>query len=174
MTTKVTQIAGGVIPDTSITDGGNVNYSSGPDMDFDGIPADAKRVTIVLNQIDNTSGSKFNLHLGHAGGFIETGYNSSASNGTGNATSTGGLLLTSASNASGQKWSGHITLTKVAFDNTWILTGTVGRTEAASVQHIANGRLKMVAGNVLSQIRLRTNNDAGNFIGGNYQIFWGK
>lgn len=139
----------------AVTSGANVTIDAA-------VPSYARRLTIILDNISNSSGSQMLIQIGPTGGIETTGYDSGAGvlqPGSGIATSgTAGYNLPIGTAA--DALTGTLTLTKpVAAEDFWIMSGTVHR--GAGEQIITGGR-KTLAG-ALTQLRINTT--SGNFDG---------
>jgi len=77
-----------------ITSGTAVASTSGASIDFTGLPAWVKRITVMLNGVSTNGTSNYLIQLG-AGSITSTGYVSVANNGAGSGTtSTSGFVVT--------------------------------------------------------------------------------
>lgn len=96
--------------------------TSGTAFDFTGIPADAKRVTVIFNEVSVTGTDDLLVQLGDSGGIETTGYLSTATAmqgaaATDSATSTAGCIVYVDSESTIN--SGHMVFTNIS-GNTWI------------------------------------------------------
>lgn len=154
---------------TSPIDATNGGANNLVNIDITGIPSDARRITIILNNIaysDNagsTADTYFQVQLGTSGGIETTGYEGNAD---GNTFSNTSFPFTRNTDTNTQL-SGLITLINPN-GNIWIMNGMVGRTSAANNIFISAGR-KTLAG-VLSQIRVSFADTNKRFNSGNINV----
>lgn len=133
--------------------------ASGTAVDFTGIPASAKRITVMFNGVSTNGAAPIKVRLGTSGGFETSGYAGStvdldASSGSGAANLSDGFatLATGAALA----FSGTVTLTlKDPNNNTWAAQGFLGLVSTA-------GRIDVIAGtkplsSTLTQVRITAN-----------------
>jgi hypothetical protein len=131
---------------------------SGSSVDFTGIPATARRVTVLLNGLTTNGTSVPLIQLGDAGGIETSGYlGGSAAVSTG-ATSvaihTAGAGLSS-TGASSIVYRGSVSIDLVdVATNLWAISGTLGRSEGGAVNIL--GYTKSLS-ETLTQVRLTTN-----------------
>lgn len=136
-----------------ITLGTEQATTSGTTIDFTGIPAGTKRITIMLVGVSTNGTSDFMVQLGDSGGFENTGYSSAVASGGATTTGTSGFLVAdpfSASNAI----HGTIILTlenSAAF--TWTVTGTLVEPSAPRFNVFAGSKALSAE---LTQVRLTT------------------
>ena len=150
-----------------------VASTSGTSIDFTGIPAGIKRITVMFSNVSTNGSSLIQIQIG-SGSFLTTGYvsnafgsNSSNLLGTGN--STTGLLLSSA-NAAAATWYGSVTLTLLsASSNIWTSTGAIGR--ADTVQGYISSGGNTLSG-TLDRVRITTVNGSDAFDLGSINILY--
>ena len=141
-----------------ITLGTPVN-ASGTSVNFTGIPAGTKRITVMLSGISTNGTSAPIIQLGDAGGFEAVGYsgavvnlNNSASIGGSNIST--GFDLVAGGTAATLIQHGILTLTLVsASTNLWCASGVLGRSDGPNTMIV--GGSKSLTGE-LTQIRLTT------------------
>ena len=104
-----------------------VATTSGTSIDFTGIPAGTKRITVMFNAVSTTGTSKLALQLGDAGGVETSGY-VGASSSTSSAGAISAAFQLSSFNTSGSSLTaGSVQLSlESAASNTWTIMGTVG------------------------------------------------
>jgi hypothetical protein len=144
---------------------------SGSSVDFTGIPATARRVTLMINGL-STNGTVVPLvQLGNAGGIETTGY-------LGAMTITGGGQSVGANFSSGvslaPSWVATVTIYgSISFElmdastNLWVIVGSAGRTDAAQV-HSWGGTKSL--SETLTQIRITAG--ANTFDAGTASVSW--
>jgi hypothetical protein len=145
--------------------------ASGTSVDFTGIPAWVKRVTVMFSGVSSNGSSNFLIQSG-AGSVQTTGYSSAstlASTGASTgAVTTNGFLLFQASVGAGFTFSGIFTLTNVS-SNTWVGSGVVARTDGSG--NIMMGGTLALSG-ALDRIRITTVNGTDTFDAGTINILY--
>lgn len=168
-TTRV--ITPAVFRAANIVSGASVASTSGTNIEFTGIPAWAKRITIMMAGV-STSGTAVTLVQLGSTSFETTGYlSSSTATVTASATVnyTNGFAADFGSgNTAAAVRHGAITLTNIS-GNTWIATGAFGLSNAAYTCVI--GGSKSLA-NVLDRVRITTSNGTDTFDAGTMNIMW--
>lgn len=154
-----------------ITSGTAQATTSGTAIDFTGIPAGVKRITVIFNQVSLSATSHLLVQIG-SGSVSTTGYISSSGevsattpNTTSGITSTAGFpvyLGVAASSAFG-----IMTLAFAGSGNTWVSSHAVGKSTAS-----ANGGGAIVLGGVLDRLRLTSVSGTDTFDFGTVNIFW--
>jgi hypothetical protein len=149
-----------------------VTLSGSSSVDFTGIPATARRVTVLLNGLTTNGTSVPLIQLGDAGGIETNNYVGGSAAVSGGATSvaihTAGAGLSSTGSSSiVYRGSVSIDLVNVAA-NLWAISGTLGRSEGGSVNIL--GYTKSLS-ETLTQVRLTTNS-ANVFNAGNASVSW--
>lgn len=71
--------------------------TSGTDIDFTGIPAGVKEITIMFNNVSLSGSDHILVQIGDSGGAENTGYSSASGTDTGNVTSAAGFIIQRAS-----------------------------------------------------------------------------
>jgi hypothetical protein len=156
-----------------ITLGTAVASTSGTAIDFTGIPATAKRVTVMLDGVSFASGpGRPAIRLGTSGGIETTGYLTATFSGS---TSTAftffdTLNLTADTTTAGASsiFSGSVTLTKVT-GNTWAMIGFIASGGTGLGPHSCGG-VKTVSA-TLDRVRIYSSNSA-TFDAGTINISW--
>lgn len=140
--------------------------TSGTAIDFTGIPAWAKEITIMFAGVSTNGTSRLWLLLGDAGGFETTGYVSGASDSAGDTSQTAALVLVNAVLAAGTL-SGRIVLSlEDSSDFTWVSSGILAT--VAGVVNVSAGYKATSA--ALTQIRITTANGTDTFDAGAINI----
>lgn len=140
-----------------------VNSTSGTSIDFTGIPAWAKRVTVMFNGV-STSGTSIVLIQVGAGSVVTTGYLGASGNSAAQALYTAGFGLQSASAASVRH--GALTLSLLG-SNTWVANGSFSQSDAA--QFIVTAGSISLSG-TLDRVRITTVNGTDTFDAGSINI----
>jgi hypothetical protein len=156
---------------TQIISGTAVTASS-TSVDFTGIPAWVKRITVMLSGISTTGTSSFLIQLGDSGGVENTGYTATATQGNttptiSTATSTAGLVLTGTIVAA-STYSGQINILQLTA-NTWLANGTVLNLTAGTMA--INSGTKTLS-DVLDRVRITTSGGTDTFDAGTINIIY--
>ena len=157
-----------------ITSGTAVASTSGTSIDFTGIPAWVKRITMVLSGVSVTGTQVMQVQIGTGGSPTTSGYAATAGIFvTGNVNSANSLTTGFAFNNSGgggatQTWSGLITLVSLT-GNTWVCSAQV--TDTTNVRMGSGGGVISLAG-VLDMIRLTTVGGTNTFDAGTINILY--
>ena len=166
MTMTLSGTSGGI---GVIGSGTAVASTSGTSIDFTGLPAGLKRITVMFNGVSTNGTSNVQLQLG-AGSVTTSGYASANSSGASGvattSTSTGHIACAqvSASNL----FSGHVVFTNIT-GNTWVGSGTI----------MANGTIgfnisasNIALGGTLDRVRITTVNGTDTFDAGSINILY--
>lgn len=146
------------------------NSTSGTSIDFTGIPAGVKRITVMFNGVSTNGSSMIQIQLG-ASSFSTSGYASSSSTvGAGNITaatnSSTGILV--AGGAASIFIYGSITLKNFS-GNIWVGDGVIGRGDA-SYSHQSGGAVGLSG--TLDRVRITTVNGTDTFDAGSINILY--
>ena len=149
--------------------GTSVNTTSGTSVDFTGIPANVRRVTVMLNGVSTNGTSPQIIQLGTSGGITASGYDS-VGTGYGNtitsAAYTTGFGISDSSVAANTLGGAYIL--SLAGSNVWTLMGLARR--AAAVGALATGSVGLSG--ALDRLRLTTVGGADTFDAGSINISW--
>ena len=143
-----------LVAGTVTTLGTEVASTSGTAIDFTGIPAATRSITIMFVGTSTNGTSNIMIQLGDAGGFETTGYSSTCSTDTGGtrAPSTAGFLIT-ASIAAAEAFSGHCRLAlEDSSDFTWVASSNLAST--AGTSYMMDGAGSKALSAELTQVRL--------------------
>ena len=151
-----------------ITQGTAVASTSGTSIDFTGLPAWVKRVTVMYNNVSTNGTSPWLIQLGDSGGIENTGYLGGSGDRGGEGASTAGFEIVY-SPASASAYSGIATIALVDTSNSWVISGVVAIN--------ASGQPKFFAGSkqtsaTLDRIRLTTVNGTDTFDAGSVNLLW--
>ncbi len=147
--------------------------TSGTAIDFTGIPAGVRRITIMLDGVSLAAGDTINLQLGDSGGIETTGYSGNSGIVAGTATGSIGASLSTAFSlifsglAASDTVSGVIELFNQS-GNKWAIKSKLGRTGTPQI-HEAVG-FKTLS-DVLDRVRIRSD-AATAFDAGTINIMW--
>lgn len=142
-----------------------VASTSGTSIDFTGIPAWARRVTVLFSGVSTNGTSGIILQLGDAGGIENTGYTGAGGNrGAETANSAGFNIVYLA--AAGDLYSGSVSVSLIS-GTTWLQQGVVS----------PNGTPFFSAGaktlsDTLTQVRITTAGGVNTFDAGTINISW--
>lgn len=147
------------------------NSTSGTNVDFTGIPAGVKRVTVMLNGVSLSGTALIRFRLGDSGGFVTSGYNGAGSvisAGSATVNQTAGFdIYSNVTNAS-YVFSGAIRFNNIT-GNTWIADGVFCSHSVAWTHTVAG---VLVMSNALTQVRVTTSNGTDTFDAGSINIFY--
>jgi hypothetical protein len=161
---------------TALVSGGatqstEVATTSGTSIDFTGIPATAKRITVMFDEVSTNGTSDIIIQIGDSGGIETSGYISTAARlnaaGTVMASSTAGFIAEN-DVAAVQLASGSMVLTLQDASNTWTMTCTVKVT--TTQMNVSSGTKQLSA--TLDRIRLTTAGGANTFDAGSVNILY--
>ena len=93
-------------------------------FEFDGIPADVKRITVCINNMSLNAATPFLLQLKVSGAYVTTGYTSwgNAQGGSGTVTTSSSAGFVSFENVASRSYTGVFTLIRMT-SNTWMCFG---------------------------------------------------
>lgn len=152
-----------------LTQGTAVSTVSGTAVDFTGIPAWAKRITVMFNGVSTSGANNVQVQIG-SGSIDSTGYASSGSlvglNSVLSQASTSGLLVTANWSAT-YAISGVYTLT-LCGTNTWVASGCLGLNSNGT---LIGGGTKTLTG-TLDRIRITTVGGTDTFDAGSINILY--
>ena len=139
--------------------------TSGTSIDFTGIPAGVRRITIMFRGVSTNGTSNYLVQIGDAGGFENSGYLGSSGAGTFTRYTTGfGIQIANASNVV----HGVMTLNlQDASDFTWMAHGVFGLSDSDSGLFSAGSKSLSAA---LTQVRCTTVNGTDAFDAGAISI----
>ena len=153
-----------------ITSGTAVATTSGTAIDFTGIPAGAKRITVIFNEVSIAgTGTNLLIQIG-SGSVTTTGYTSTA--GTFAAGPSTGITPTAIGfnmnvTTIGEVASGIMTICLVG-SNLWVSSHSIKTGTAA----VGNGGGSITLAGALDRVRLTTINGTSTFDNGSVNIFW--
>jgi len=149
-----------------------VASTSGTSIDFTGIPAGTKRITVMFNGVSLSGSSNFLIQIG-AGSVTSSGYvSASVTSFSGSpynvsASSTAGFVVYGG--ASGVGVSGLITIATIG-SNTWVESHSVSTTAAGPLSMQGGGNLAL--GGTLDRVRITTVNGTDTFDAGSINILY--
>jgi hypothetical protein len=149
---------------------GTAVVASGTSVDFTGIPAGVRRITVMFSTVSTSGTSALIVQLGDSGGIEATGYNDTlgciATSTASVANATTGFAVASFG-ANTDAASGSVILTLIS-GNAWTLNGVV---------RVTNSRVCYAAGSkgltdTLTQLRVTTFNGTDTFDAGSINILY--
>ena len=161
----VTSSTGALYP---LSSGTAVASTSGTSIDFTGIPATAKRVTVMFNGVSTSGTSNYQIQLGSTT-FSTSGYLGSTSAFGGAATAFSAGILFCVSPSVGTTIYGTVTLSLISA-NIWAAGVTTARGDAAQPM-TGGGNSPNLAG-ILDRVRITTVNGTDTFDAGSINILW--
>lgn len=166
-----TQVPSSMLADGVFTTNAVTATTSGTEKIITGIPAWAKRVTIVFQQVSLSGTANLLIQAGTSSGATTSGYAGGAAQAgasPGNATSTVGLQLSSSSTAASTH-TGIATFTLLdAASNTWV--GSSNSTRSDGYGQVGNTVIALAA--ALDRIRFTTTNGTDTFDNGSINVLY--
>ena len=146
------------------------NSTSGTSIDFTGIPAGVRRVTVMFRDVSTNGTALYLVQLGTSGGIVSTGYVSTSvttfnTNTTAGSNSTAGMVIYSVS--AGNTYSGALTLINLT-GNTWVSNHMF----KSFTNSITGGAGDIALGGVLDRVRITTVGGTDTFDAGSINIAW--
>ena len=158
---------------TNLTRGTVVAATSGTTITFTGIPATARKITMILDQVSLSGGDTVQARIGDSGGIETTGYDYKAfflhTGNYGSSVYTSGFGFRWESTAGHR--SGHFELYNIT-GNVWVgkhLLGTFAETQTSGVSAGA-GRKEL--SDTLTQIQLTSVGGTQTFDNGQVNVMW--
>lgn len=153
-----------------LVSGTAVASTSGTSIDFTGIPAGVRRITVMFNGVSVSSTSSFLIQIGDSGGIENTGYNGGGTRI--GATSVNATTFTTGfgfnNTTAATLYSGNVILCNVT-GNTWSASGVLGGS-ATELCNITGGSKTL--SDVLDRIRITTVNGTDTFDAGSINILY--
>ena len=147
--------------------------ATGTAVDFTGIPAWVKRITVMFSGVSTNGTSQPYLQLGDAGGVENTGYVSGVGSiSTGANTTSGSITVTDAfplytgSVTAASLISGNVILSNLS-DNTWTASASL----LSGTRSVVMGGSKTLS-DTLTQVRITTVNGTDTFDAGTINIMY--
>lgn len=155
---------------TQIISGTSVASTSGTSIDFTGIPAWVKRITVMLSGVSASGTSTFTLQLGDSGGIETSGYAGGClQNGTQTAWASSAMLLNRTA-ANAEVTSTQAVLTLLG-SNQWVLSSTMYSNESGSIYMGVSSGTKTLS-DTLDRVRITTTNGTDVFDAGTINILY--
>jgi hypothetical protein len=155
-----------------LVSGTAVASTSGTSIDFTGIPAGVRRITVMLDGVSLSGTSNILLRLGTGSTtYVTTGYNDIAvltGGASTNTTSTGGFLLYDNAASASANHFGMIVFTNINGNN-WVCNGQAGLS-TRNIITWTSGSLAL--GATLTAVRVTTANGTDTFDAGTINILY--
>ena len=139
--------------------------TSGTAIDFTGIPAGVRRITLIFNGVSTNGSSILLVQLGTSGGIVSSGYTAGATSGATHSSSSAGFPV-SVNQAAGSEIRGVLTFQNISGNN-WVVSGTIWNGSFAAN---AAGSVGLAA--ALDRLRLTATNGTDVFDLGAINILW--
>jgi hypothetical protein len=152
-----------------ITQGTSVASTSGTFIDFTGLPAWVKRITVMYAGVSTNGTSALILQLGTSSGVVTSGYVGTMSYDAARAIYTTGIGIHNNGSASGI--GNGTTQVSLLGSNTWVGSGTVGCTGAGTGETYSSGS-HIALGGTLDRVRITTVNGTDAFDAGSINILY--
>lgn len=146
--------------------------TSGTAINFTGIPAGVKRITVMLNGVSTNGTSYVRLQIGPSGGVETSNYLGTSTTAT---AVVGSLNFTSGFDIYDGSSAAHIRHGSIMFTllnqstNTWVIQGVIGFSDTARTAYL--GGSKSLSG-TLDRVRLTTVNGTDTFDAGSVNILY--
>ena len=157
-----------------ITAGTAVASTSGTSIDFTGLPAWVKKITVMFSGVSTNGSSIYLIQLGDSGGIENTGYLGSGSSVL-NGSNTSAVLQTTgfgigAGTAATVIFHGSIQITLLDLaTNTWCANGVLARSDLASTFQCSGAKSLSAT---LDRVRITTVNGTDTFDAGSINILY--
>lgn len=155
--------------DDQINLGTPVASTSGTSIDFTGIPAGTKRVTVNFNAVSTSGSSNLQIQIGPVGGIETTTYVSGCGYNSTNAGSAAGFLINNSLAASSVQNGSIVLVLENSLTNTWCSHGILYDSTSPTIFKSAG--VKAIAG-VLSKVRITTAAGTDTFDAGEINIVY--
>jgi len=151
---------------SGITSGTAVASTSGTSIDFTGIPATAKRITVLLNSISTNGTSLFLIQIGDSGGIETTGYLAGAAQRNNETSTTDGFVI-NVTGVAASTFTGQNTIVSFG-SNIWSSSGILSRNDGFGN---TSAGTKTTSG-TLDRVRITTVNGTDTFDSGSINILY--
>lgn len=144
--------------------------TSGTEIDFTGIPAGVKRITIMFSGVSTNGTSQVLVRVGD-GAIVSTGYSNcsaTVADAAASAVSTATIGFTTRTASASAVRHGHMTLTNIS-GNVWVSSHVLG--DAGTTQVVMGGGNVSLSG-TLDRVRITTGNGTDTFDAGSVNIFY--
>ncbi len=141
-----------------------VASTSGTSIDFTGIPATAKRITINFNGVSTNGASNVMLQLGDSGGIETSGYS-----GSDNGANFGSGFVFSGAISSCVRYGSLILSLVNPATNTWACMGVIGRSDVTNADYVGGTKATSAT---LDRVRITTAGGTDTFDAGEINMSW--
>ena len=152
-----------------LVSGTAVASTSGTSIDFTGIPAGVRRITVLCSGVSTNGSSNLIVQLGTSGGFVTTGYlatlGSVQTSSAGTVNATNGFIFSSVNSAS--VTSGTVSICTLG-SNIWVYSGVTKDSSADT--NLSGGDITL--GGTLDRIRITAINGTDAFDAGSINILY--
>ena len=149
------------------------NSTSGTSIDFTGIPAGIKRITVMFSGVSQTgAGNSIIVQIGYSGGVATSGYAGAAAytGGSTAGTSVTNGFCTQSSAGAADSFTGIMTIALLnSSTNLWV-ANFVGGFPGSSYAFLSGGGITLSG--VLDRVRVTTNNGTDTFDAGSINILY--
>ena len=155
---------------SSIVSGTSQASTSGTFIDFTGIPAYVKRITVMFNGVSTNGTSNIQVQVGTSGSITTSGYVGTVSNQAGTtANNSTGFQVANTVTAADVYW-GHVVLTKTGANATQVSeTSILANSNAANARYSAGA---VTPANTIDTVRITTVNGTDTFDAGTINILY--
>ena len=159
-----------------ITQGTAVASTSGTSIDFTGLPAWVKKITVMFNAVSLSGTAYMQVQLGDSGGIENTGYTGSvtiignAGTGVSTALSAGFQTENHTYWVAASTRMGMMTITNVS-GNIWTANWALGATGTSPAANAFGGGVKTLT-DTLDRVRITTTNGTDTFDAGSVNIIY--
>jgi len=156
----------------AINSGTAVASTSGTSIDFTGIPAGVKRITVMLSGVSTNGSSNPQIQLGDSGGVETSGYNCVTSYISGSTPGSNSFSSGFGMNGNTSSYVYHGALIISLLDsstNLWAAIGNVATSDSTRIFHIAGTKALSAT---LDRVRITTVNGTDTFDAGTINILY--
>jgi hypothetical protein len=155
---------------SQIVSGVSQASTSGTSIDFTGIPAWVKRVTVMFQGVSTNGASEYVVRIGDSGGIASTGYTGAYAINASASLSTTGFGISNGSSATATIMSGTVVITALDLATyKYTCMGMLGESDVARMTYTAGA--KTLSG-VLDRVRITTINGTDTFDAGSINILY--
>ena len=152
-----------VVSSGGITLGTEQASTSGTAIDFTGIPAGTKKITIMFDAVSTDGTNELSVQIGDAGGFEVSGYQSTCSAGTSGSSGTTGFLALQAGAAVEDLYGSMVLSLENSTAFTWVSMTIVSDIQT-NIGNVGGGSKSLTA--ELTQVRITTTGTPDTFDAG--------
>ena len=149
------------------------NSTSGTSINFTGIPAGVKRITVMFSGVSTNGTSQYLIQIG-SGSVLTSGYGSSAGytgTSTGGSSSTAGFIITSAIGSTNTVSGANIIC--LLGSNTYVSTGNLVFESVSPILFVmSSAGVRASVGGAIDRIRITTVNGTDTFDAGSINILY--